>query len=1464
MIRSNRPFRRFSPPDDRGGGVTFLRRPLRVLAVVLAVTLALLAGVVVMPSPALADHDPDPPTNLRVTGATTDGISFAWDAPSDTTDVNWYRTQIKRTSDSVNAWGSTEIVSPQSVLQNTYFNLNTGSYDIRVFACFNQNAHCSSAVQITAGTAPAKPTLLGRPSGDGRVSLQWGGIEDEQSYTGWRYEYKETSDADWSGATGVDVADAETTAAPVSGLGVSTSYDFRVRAVNAGTNGPWSDVKTVAGKPGSPQNFTAETVAGMVAVNLFWDFPSFTGGPGLTGYTIQWRPDATGNWVDHPATGSKTINPAATSATVSAGDGLALNTAYNFRISATNVARRSYWTPGDGSVEATTASTVAAISATNPATLKEGNLHGAKLTVDLAGVTYAQNLQTSHFSFSPSLLGLFVDSVRRVDDDTAELTLRFVWSDQAMTTDTDIAVVVGAAATSHSAALTSNAVTVGAFVTSTVLVITPGTAVSVAEGSLASIELSVSEPVPAEFVVTYHTADGTAVAPGDFPALSAAVNSLTVSPGQTSATIPVQTSQDPVDESNESFSVIVGVPSLPAALQGKVRLDASATSKQITITDDDERAGAPTGLSATASGAQISLTWGAPTDRGQLNGAAAAISGYQYRTATSSGDLSSAAWVDTGSAGTAHTIAVTTAGTHYFQVRARNGVIDAGGQPAGAASSTASAVVTIAAIVADTDPSPLGERSLDGARLTVDLVGTRYASSLSPGQFGLQPSVAGLSVASVRRVSDTQAVLTLAFDGNFGSDLDLSVSVAGAANAAGATLVTGGVMVSQAPTPGRVQNVRLIPGPGSLDVSWNAASNADGYVVRWKQSSAGNYDNERAVSGQSTTRTSLGELRGETGYDVQVYATSRFASDGPISLTASETTLPAHAIISATDPSPLTEANLGGATLTVDLLTERHPYRGFSQRWTAGEFAGWFTLGSEILGLSIASVVRVSDTRAEVTLAYDVTDPATDFDDDRTLSIRIGWEAIEENRDISAVTTVRAVVEPPPGRVRDVRLTPGPMRMGVTWGEVGDATGYRVEWSPPAYGWTSANKRRPWHTSHTIGLMEVDTEYTVRVVATKTRAPDGQPSGWVSDRTPRLAVKVVRTEPSPLRENNLHRARVTVDLEGIEWVSRVGGLHNHFQLGRVNDCSQAKYYDDCRPFIVNRSVRVAGVERVSGSRAIVSLWARGVDLGGEGLWLRFDHETHIASIHQLGEWLVVPVIPSQEGGVSPPGPIRNLEVAAAADRMRVTWDGMRGAEAYIVQWKSDAQGYDIARQARVSGTRHWIRGLVPATAYRVRVRAWTLNAPDGEWSEATATTQPFGAHLSRVDPSPLTEANLDGATLTIDLEGAQWARDLSYHTYRIGLHGVSGLRVERIELPEASRTRAVLHLAHSGADFDEDTTLTLRIGDDAHTWHGDITLTTPVTAIIEPETAQSRQLAPDEALPLDQLQEPAPDEALPL
>lgn len=319
-------------------------------------------------------------------------------------------------------------------------------------------------------------------------------------------------------------------------------------------------------------------------------------------------------------------------------------------------------------------------------------------------------------------------------------------------------------------------------------------------------------------------------------------------------------------------------------------------------------------------------------------------------------------------------------------------------------------------------PSSLTERTLNGAQLTVDLVGTQYVSGLTPGDFSFQPQgvLRDLSVASVSRVSNTRAVLTLSFRGDIDSDVDLQVVVDGSAHTGSALpLTTAGVTVTEAPPPGQVTGVTVTGRPGSLEVSWNTADNADGYqVVWWESEGEFSLDNTHRVSGGSNTRTTIGGLPGETGFSVQVAATSNFNPTlGDYSAIATGTTLPGHAIVSATDPSPLTERNLYGATLTVDLLP------GVYDPWAPrldDDRAKVTVSGVPGVTATIADVTRVSDERMLVRLSYD----GTDFDTDRLLRVEfyLAHTGIET---ITAVAEVVAVDEPPPGPVTNLTATGG-------------------------------------------------------------------------------------------------------------------------------------------------------------------------------------------------------------------------------------------------------------------------------------------------------------------------------------------------------------------------------------------------------------------------------------------------------
>ena len=470
-----------------------MRRPLLVLSAFLFALGLLLTG---SPSvSAQATVSELTPGNLRVTVNGANSVTLAWDDPPTQSSVNpngydddeyslsGFEIQWRLYVDGQGAgagWGPLQFLSESNKIYEAAGLQPDTAYDFRVrtvgilLSDFNPatNARRSFFVNLNnhrtaqAQAVPGTPTLTAQASGDSQARLQWS-LSDTTGVTSWRYEYKQTSDADWTNANGVDVSDAATRTADVSGLVRGSSYDFRVRALASNMGGDWSAVETVAGKPGSPQNLGATASTAEVSVNVFWDFPSSTGGADLTGYTINWRPHhATGNWSRTiPPPAPRSVGPTATSVDITAADGLAAGTNYNFRISAYNADRRSYWTPGDGSVAAATISQAATISATTPTTLKEGNLDGAELTVDLVGVTWSDTVDVTHYSFTPAVSGLSIGGVTIVDNDTRVFTLAYDYTDAAITADTNLAIVVDAAATSHSASLTTNTVPVGHFVT---------------------------------------------------------------------------------------------------------------------------------------------------------------------------------------------------------------------------------------------------------------------------------------------------------------------------------------------------------------------------------------------------------------------------------------------------------------------------------------------------------------------------------------------------------------------------------------------------------------------------------------------------------------------------------------------------------------------------------------------------------------------------------------------------------------------------------------------------------------------------------------------------------------------------------------------------------------------------------------------------------------------------------------
>ena len=315
------------------------------------------------------------------------------------------------------------------------------------------------------------------------------------------------------------------------------------------------------------------------------------------------------------------------------------------------------------------------------------------------------------------------------------------------------------------------------------------------------------------------------------------------------------------------------------------------------------------------------------------------------------------------------------------------------------------------ATISATSPPSLTETNLEGATLTVTLMNTEYAASLTAGQFTLSGAPSGVTIASVVRTDGANAVLTLAFNGtDFDVDATLGVTVTAAAHTGAGNLTTGTVAVMAVVESNDASLSGLVLSDGNLSpVFASATTNYTATVANAVTSltvtptatDAGatiTVGGTAVSSGVASAAITLGV--GDTSIPVVVTA-----EDGSTMMTYTITvTLAAAmptAVISATSPASLTETNLDGATLTVTLM---------NTEYQASLTAGQFTLSAAPSGVTIASVSPTDGNNAVLTLAFN----GTDFDVDATLGVTVTAAAHTGAGNLTTATVpVMAVVEIP-------------------------------------------------------------------------------------------------------------------------------------------------------------------------------------------------------------------------------------------------------------------------------------------------------------------------------------------------------------------------------------------------------------------------------------------------------------------
>jgi titin len=159
-------------------------------------------------------------------------------------------------------------------------------------------------------------TAVANNASNGEIDLSWNVLTDANSYVLMR----QNGTGQWASDSAAQTVGTDTVTVADTGLSDGTVYNYAVIAVNAQGNGAQSSAVSALTLPGAP-TLTAKSVSGS-EVDLSWNAV-----PSATSYVLQTQ-NSSGTWVN--------LTPSSPTATTFADTGLTGNTAYVFQVFAVN------------------------------------------------------------------------------------------------------------------------------------------------------------------------------------------------------------------------------------------------------------------------------------------------------------------------------------------------------------------------------------------------------------------------------------------------------------------------------------------------------------------------------------------------------------------------------------------------------------------------------------------------------------------------------------------------------------------------------------------------------------------------------------------------------------------------------------------------------------------------------------------------------------------------------------------------------------------------------------------------------------------------------------------------------------------------------------------------------------------------------------------------------------------------
>ena len=633
---------------------------------------------------AAAPTVPGAPTGLTATASGTSTIDLTWNAPSDDGDasITGYKIEVSPNGSS-SSWSNREANTNNTTTTYAHTGLSAGTtrhYRVSAINSVGTGAASSTANATTDDAAPTEPGaptgLTATASGTSTIDLDWTEPSDDgdASITGYKIEVSPNgSSSSWSDL--VANTNNNTTTYSHTGLSAGTTRHYRVSAINSVGTGAASNVDnatTATTVPGAPTSLTA-TASGTTAINLSWTAPADDGGASITGYRIDVSPNGTSSWTDLVANTGTTTTYSHT--------GLSAGTTRHYRVSAINSAGTGAASNVDN---ATTATTVPGAPTSLTATASGTS------TIDLTWNAPSDDggASISGYKIEVSSNGGTSWSNREANTNNTTTTYAHTGLSAGTTRHYRVSAInsVGTGAASS----TANATTDDAAPTE------PGapTGLTATASGTSTIDLDWTEP----------SDDGDASITG---------YKIEVSPNGSSSSwsdLVANTNNNTTTYSHTGLSAGTTRHYRVSAINSVGTGTASSTANATTDAATPTEPGAPTGLTATASGTStIDLDWTEPSDDGD-----ASITGYRIEVSPNGSSGWSNLVANTNNNTTTYSHTGLSAGTtRHYRVSAINSV------GTGTASSTANATTDAAA---PTEPgAPTGLTATASGTSTIDL-----------------------------------------------------------------------------------------------------------------------------------------------------------------------------------------------------------------------------------------------------------------------------------------------------------------------------------------------------------------------------------------------------------------------------------------------------------------------------------------------------------------------------------------------------------------------------------------------------------------------------------------------------------------------------------------------------------------------------------------------------------------------